>query len=218
MAEKTKTLSDLAYIQSKLKAPKGQRNKFGDYNYRSCEDILEAVKPLLTERNCTLTISDDIVQVSDRIYVKATATLHTDAGVTIQNTAFAREPLTKKGQDESQITGAASSYARKYALNGLFCIDDNKDADATNTHGKEETAPKPKKTAKASAKKEEEPTAPALLDPFEATSLDQAIEFANNAKDADELVEIWKANRANYGTEPTFVMAVSANPNNPKKR
>ena len=145
MAEKkTETkkaeVSELVYIQSSLKAPKNQRNNFGGYNYRSCEDIMEAVKPLLKEVNCSLTLSDEIVQVADRIYVKATATLKTPLGETYQNTAFAREALAKKGMDESQVTGAASSYARKYALNGLFCIDDTKDADALNVN-KEYTQP-----------------------------------------------------------------------------
>lgn len=134
MAEtKQEKLSELVYIQSKLKAPKGQENKFGGYKYRSCEDILEAVKPLLESQNCSLTISDDIIQVGERIYVKATATLHTPSKEYV-NTAFAREALAKKGMDESQVTGAASSYARKYALNGLFCIDDTKDADALNVN------------------------------------------------------------------------------------
>lgn len=134
MAEKKETkVSELVYIQSKLKAPKNQRNNFGGYNYRSCEDIMEAVKPLLKDVNCTLTVSDEIVQVGDRIYVKATATLHTPSGDKFENTGYAREPQSKKGMDDSQVTGAASSYARKYALNGLFCIDDTKDADALNT-------------------------------------------------------------------------------------
>lgn len=125
----------LSQIQAQLKAPKNQRNAFGGYNYRSCEDILEAVKPLLGE--ACLTISDDIVLIGDRFYIKATAKLSLGSEV-IENSAFAREPLAKKGMDEAQITGATSSYARKYALNGLFAIDDTKDADATNTHGKEE--------------------------------------------------------------------------------
>lgn len=133
MATTKEKVSELVFIQSKLKAPKNQENKFGGYKYRSCEDILEAVKPLLAEVNCSLTISDDIMQVGDRIYVKATATLYTPT-TTFVNTAFAREALSKKGMDESQVTGAASSYARKYALNGLFCIDDTKDADALNTN------------------------------------------------------------------------------------
>ena len=131
--EKKIEVSELVYIQSNLKAPKNQFNSYGGYKYRSCEDIMEAVKPLLKEKNCSLTVSDEIVQVGDRIYVKATATLKTSSGETFQNTAFAREALTKKGMDESQVTGTASSYARKYALNGLFCIDDTKDADDLNT-------------------------------------------------------------------------------------
>ena len=129
MATKT---NEMVFIQKRLNAPKKQRNNYGGYNYRSCEDILEAVKPLLMETECILTIRDEIVQVADRIYVKATATLTTSAGKEYTTTAYAREAESKKGMDESQITGSASSYARKYALNGLFCIDDNKDADALN--------------------------------------------------------------------------------------
>lgn len=126
MSEKlTKALGE---VQFKLKAPKGQVNSFGHYNYRSCEDILEAVKPLLHEAGLTLTLSDDVIAVGDRVYVKATATV-TDGTDSVSNTAFAREAESKKGMDDSQVTGTASSYARKYALNGLFCIDDTKDAD-----------------------------------------------------------------------------------------
>lgn len=133
----------LVSVQSKLKAPKGQYNSFGKYKYRSCEDILEAVKPLLAEVGCTLRISDEIMQVGERIYVKATAVFSNgDAQYAV--TALAREAETKPGMDAAQITGAASSYARKYALNGLFCIDDTKDPDATNTHG-QEAKPKTKK-------------------------------------------------------------------------
>ncbi len=128
-------IKKVAKVQSELKAPKNQRNNFGNYNYRSCEDILEAVKPLLTSQGLVLTVCDEIVQVGERYYVKATATI-TDGQNTISNVAFAREEETKKGMDASQITGATSSYARKYSLNGLLCIDDTKDADATNTHGK----------------------------------------------------------------------------------
>ena len=134
----------LMLIQASLKAPKNQRNAFGNYNYRSCEDILEAVKPLLYDTQTTLTISDEMVEVGGRIYVKATATLKDCETWEIieQNTAYARESESKKWMDDSQITWATSSYARKYALNGLFCIDDVKDADATNTHWKEEKATK----------------------------------------------------------------------------
>lgn len=132
----------LLKIQQALKAPKGQYNSFGKYKYRSCEDILEAVKPLLSENKVTLTISDDLVILGDRFYVKAVAAF-TDikTGQTITNTAFAREDESKKGMDGAQITGTASSYARKYCLNGLFLIDDTKDADTDeykNQQSKEE--------------------------------------------------------------------------------
>lgn len=150
--QKHSEVSELVFIQSNLKAPKNQRNNFGGYNYRSCEDIMEAVKPLLKEVNCSLIVSDDVVQVSDRIYVKATAILRTPNGEEFKNTAFAREPLSKKGQDESQVTGSASSYARKYALNGLFCIDDTKDADALNVNKEYTQSVQPQ--SKADLKKE----------------------------------------------------------------
>jgi hypothetical protein len=127
-------------IQEELKAPKNQRNNFGGYNYRSAEDIIEAVKPIAHRYGYYLIISDEIVEVGGRIYVKATARLQpNEAGNIYSATGWAREEETKKGMDGAQITGAASSYARKYALNGLLAIDDTKDADATNTHGKEET-------------------------------------------------------------------------------
>lgn len=129
----------LMNIQQELKAPKGQYNDFGKYAYRSCEDILEAVKPLLKKEKVVLTISDELQYIGNRYYIKATATLiDTESDVTISNSAYAREEETKKGMDGSQITGASSSYARKYALNGLFGIDDNKDSDTTNIQSKEE--------------------------------------------------------------------------------
>ena len=145
----------LMIIQQKLKAPKGQENRFGGYKYRSCEDILEAVKPLLSETKTALTISDMIEDVNGRYYIMATAKLTNceEPGETIINTAYAREADTKKGMDDSQITGSASSYARKYALNGLFCIDDTRDADAWNTGNGTPETPK-KKEPKASAPKE----------------------------------------------------------------
>ena len=141
----------LLSVQTKLKAPKGRRNSFGKYNYRSCEDILEAVKPLLEEVKASLIISDRIVNLEDRVYIEANASFidaekpESSARITI--TAYAREPLEKKGMDEPQITGTASSYARKYALNGLFLIDDVKDPD-TDEYRNETDA-----KAKASAKK-----------------------------------------------------------------
>ena len=132
-------MTKLTEIQQKLKAPKNQYNDFGKYKYRSCEDILEAVKPLLN--GCILTISDEVVEVGGRVYVKATATFLGEDKITV--TAYAREPESRKGMDESQITGTASSYARKYALNGLFLIDDTKDAD-TMDNTKPTTNDKPK--------------------------------------------------------------------------
>ena len=126
-------LSKLLAIQVDLKAPKGQYNNFGKYKYRNCEDILEAAKPLCKRENCVLTITDELRQVGDRYYIMATATLtDVETGEKIGNTAFAREEESKKGMDGSQVTGASSSYARKYALNGLFAIDDTKDSDTTN--------------------------------------------------------------------------------------
>jgi hypothetical protein len=133
-------------IQSSLKAPKGQTNKFGGYNYRSCEDILTALKPLLAEWQCCLIISDEIVEKGGRLFVEATATLYdNDSDASLPAKGSAEHAETKKGMDQAQITGSASSYARKYALNGLFAIDDTKDPDATNTHGKDKAqANKPK--------------------------------------------------------------------------
>ena len=124
----------LIAIQSELKAPKSQYNSFGKYAYRNCEDILEALKPLLKEHKSTIYISDEIVTVLERFYVKATVTfIDAETGEKITNTAYAREEESKKGMDGSQVTGASSSYARKYALNGMFAIDDTKDSDFTNT-------------------------------------------------------------------------------------
>jgi len=177
-------MKELIEIQSELKAPKNQRNTFGNYNYRSAEDILEAVKPLLKKHGCHLTISDEMIQLGDRYYVKATATLTKDAD-SIITTAYAREEESKKGMDASQITGATSSYARKYALNGLFCIDDTKDADFTNTHGKEEQ-PKPK-TAKAPAKAEIE------------SDMKQAKEAIEKCKSGEDLMVVWNTFKSLQG-------------------
>lgn len=132
-------MKELISIQSELKAPKSQFNKFGGYKYRKAEDILEAVKPLLTKQKCTLIITDDVVLIGNRIYVKATATIKNEKGECETTTGWAREEETKKGMDGSQITGASSSYARKYALNGLFAIDDNADSDTTNDEQQAQT-------------------------------------------------------------------------------
>jgi hypothetical protein len=125
---------NLVKIQAELKAPKNQTNAFGKYKYRSAEDIVEAVKPILSKYGTALVITDEVVQVGDRVYVKATATLLDDTDNTISVSGWAREEEVKKGMDSAQITGSASSYARKYALNGLLAIDDTKDSDATNNH------------------------------------------------------------------------------------
>jgi hypothetical protein len=126
-------LTTLAEIQALVKVPKGQLNKFGNYRYRSAEDIVEAVKLVINPLGYWLILTDNITEIAGRVYVEATATLTNGADV-YQSRAFAREEESKKGMDASQLTGATSSYARKYALNGLFAIDDTKDADATNTH------------------------------------------------------------------------------------
>lgn len=143
----------LVKVQSELKCPKNQYNSFGGFKYRSCEDVLEAVKPILAKYNIALVITDDIVQVGDRFYVKATATLYdVETGKSISTSAFAREALSKTKQDDSQITGTASSYARKYALNGLFLIDDAKDPDS-DEYQKEQNARSQKAEKKTPAKK-----------------------------------------------------------------
>lgn len=173
----------LSAIQTELSAPKGQFNKFGGYAYRSCEDILEALKPLLKKHKACVTISDDIVMVGDRVYVKATATL-TAEEESITATAFAREAEDKKGMDSAQVTGSTSSYARKYALNGLFAIDDNKDADDTQGN-----PPTPSKTPQKPTKPQpaQESTYPTIEPPVAPTAttepkeLDHVIPFGEMA-------------------------------------
>ena len=147
-AKKMGIYEKLMMVQQTLKAPKNQYNKFGNYHYRSCEDILEGLKDPLFKAKAAVTISDEIVCIADRVYVKATATfIDVETGEKVENSAYAQEPSDRKGMDVSQITGASSSYSRKYALNGLFLIDDNKDAD-TNEN----------KTEKEERKKAEQPT------------------------------------------------------------
>lgn len=152
-------IEKLIKIQSELKAPKNQNNTFGKYKYRSCEDILEAVKPLLFREGLLLTLTDTIEQIGNRFYVKATVKL-TDGTETVENTAYAREEETKKGMDGPQVTGTSSSYARKYALNGLFCIDDTKDADTDEY--KTETSERSK--AQESMKRQEDQKYKTLTD------------------------------------------------------
>ena len=146
----------LANVQSALKAPKGQYNAFGKYKYRSCEDIVESVKPLLKQNGLLLTLTDELLCVVDRFYVKATATIiDTADGNSISVCAYAREEESKKGMDGSQVTGASSSYARKYALNGIFAIDDNKDSDSTNTGDGQEQPKAPQQNKKQQSPREQ---------------------------------------------------------------
>jgi len=165
-------MKELIAIQNELKAPKGQKNTFGNYKYRSCEDILEAVKPLCVKHNCTLTISDEMIMLGERFYIKATAKIaHESNGLFVETTAYAREPESKKGMDASQITGTASSYARKYALNGLFCIDDTKDADTMdNSTVKQDKSPAMATTFQRSVLKD-------YMAKFTATNDSKAIDF-----------------------------------------
>lgn len=155
----------LRSVQAELKAPKSQYNSFGKYKYRNAEDILEAAKPLCVKHGITLTVSDQVTCIGDRFYVKAEVILCNDSGEMINTIGYAREEDSKKGMDGSQVTGASSSYARKYALNGMFCIDDTKDSDATNTHGAS-TAP-----SKKSSNSDEE-----------KSTLDKAIEYMKGEK------------------------------------
>lgn len=170
----------LINIQGELKAPKSNYNKFGNYAYRSAEDILEALKPLLKKNNCTLTLKDDIILIGDRFYIKAIATLSNEKG-SIEASAMAREDESKKGMDGAQITGSCSSYARKYALNGLFAIDDTKDPDATNTHGQ---APKQGAKPQQQQAQENEDFAEAVA---------EAVDRVKRTKTREELESVYKS-------------------------
>lgn len=171
-------MKELITIQSTLKAPKSQFNAFGNYKYRKVEDILEAVKPIMSNLGCTLVMTDDIEMVGNRIYVKATATLKNSKGEIEITTGYAREEETKNGMDGSQITGAASSYARKYALNGLFAIDDNADSDTTNT-GNQQSQQKVKSSNHA----------PVASDPqYHPNDINEAIQMVSRCVNKDNLV------------------------------
>lgn len=157
-----KIYEKLMMVQQTLKAPKNQFNKFGNYHYRSCEDILEGLKEPLNKVKAAVTISDEIVCIADRVYVKATATfIDAETGDKIENSAYAQEPADRKGMDSSQITGASSSYSRKYALNGLFLIDDNKDADTNESKIEKEER---KKQEKAPTEQDMKKTEKAYID------------------------------------------------------
>ena len=187
-------MKELLQIQSELKAPKGQFNAYGKYKYRSCEDILEAVKPILKKNNCTLLLSDSLIYIGERYYIKATATLVNAEGKSVSTEAYAREEETKKGMDASQITGASSSYARKYALNGLLCIDDNKDSDTTNTG-------------------DNAPAAPAKASKEDNAEIEKAIAEINAAKSKEDLINAiakYKGNKSVINNL-AFINAVNNN-------
>lgn len=190
-------MKELIAIQSELKAPKSQFNKFGGYKYRKAEDILEAVKPLLNKQKCTLTITDDIVMVGNRIYVKATATIKNEKGEGETSTGWAREEETKKGMDASQITGASSSYARKYALNGLLAIDDNQDSDTTND-GQQQTQQQAQTQAQQQASNQ-----------FNSNDLNEGLGYLNRCVTKDQL--LWTVQHYQpLCSNAQFMQAVSA--------
>lgn len=200
-------MKELITIQSELKAPKTQVNRFGGYKYRKAEDILEAVKPLLAKQKCTLIICDDIVMVGNRIYVKATATIKNEKGEFEQTTGWAREEETKKGMDGSQITGASSSYARKYALNGLFAIDDNADSDTTNT-GQQDNH---HLAAQLTAQTQQQPqaTAKAAQPQYHPDNLAEALEMVKRCVNRDNIK--WVMNTyMPLNSNPQFMQALSA--------
>lgn len=182
-------MEELIKIQSELKAPKNKYNSFGKYSYRSCEDILEAVKPLLKKHGCYMTITDDVFVAGDRFYIRATVSLVNKDGKSVFGVGLAREDKSKAGMSESQITGTASSYARKYALNGLFLIDDTKDAD-TDEYANE-TAAKAKKESKA-----------------KASSVEQAIAECNAAKSMEALMTVWNSH-PDLSKDKDFLFAMS---------
>ena len=194
-------MKELISIQSELKAPKSQYNKFGGYKYRKAEDILEAVKPLLAKQKCTLIITDDVVLIGNRIYVKATATIKNEKGECETTTGWAREEETKKGMDGSQITGASSSYARKYALNGLFAIDDNADSDTTND-GQHQAS---HQQAQTQAQAAQQPATPQ----YHTNDLNEGLAFLSRCVNKDNLVWVVQTYKP-LTASPQFMQAVSA--------
>lgn len=194
-------MKELMAIQSELKAPKSQFNKFGGYKYRKAEDILEAVKPLLAKQKCTLIITDDVVLIGNRIYVKATATIKNEKGECETTTGWAREEESKKGMDGSQITGASSSYARKYALNGLFAIDDNADSDTTND-GQHQEAQQQTQT--------QQPTAQQTASPqYHPSDLNEGLAYLSRCVTKDNLIWVVQTYKP-LTVNPQFMQAVSA--------
>lgn len=194
-------MKELISIQSELKAPKTQVNKFGGYKYRKAEDILEAVKPLLAKQKCTLIITDDIVLVGNRIYVKATATIKNEKGEFETSTGWAREEETKKGMDASQITGASSSYARKYALNGLLAINDNQDSDTTND-GQHQAAQQQAQIQQPTAQQPE-------TTQYHTNDLNEGLAYLSRCVNKDNLVWVVQTYKP-LTASPQFMQAVSA--------
>ena len=194
-------MKELIAIQSELKAPKSQFNKFGGYKYRKAEDILEAVKPLLAKQKCTLIITDDVVLIGNRIYVKATATIKNEKGECETTTGWAREEETKKGMDGSQITGASSSYARKYALNGLFAIDDNADSDTTND-GQQQEAQQQTQTQQPAAQQTASPQ-------YHPSDLNEGLAYLSRCVSKDNLLWVIQHYQP-LCSNTQFMQAVSA--------
>lgn len=199
-------MNELIVIQSELKAPKSQFNKFGGYKYRKAEDILEAVKPLLAKQKCTLTITDDVVLIGNRNYVKATATIKNEKGEFETTTGWAREEETKKGMDGSQITGASSSYARKYALNGLFAIDDNADSDATNDvqHQAAQQQTQTQHPTAQAAQAAQQPATPQ----YHTNDLNEGLAYLSRCVNKDNLVWVVQTYKP-LTASPQFMQAVS---------
>lgn len=201
-------MKELITIQSELKAPKSQFNKFGGYKYRKAEDILEAVKPLLAKQKCTLTITDDVVLIGNRIYVKATATIKNEKGECETTTGWAREDETKKGMDGSQITGASSSYARKYALNGLFAIDDNADSDTTNT-GQQDNTHHLAAQQTAQTQQQSQATVQSAQPQYHPDNLAEALEMVKRCVNRDNIKWVMGTYMP-LNSNPQFMQALSA--------
>lgn len=200
-------MKELIAIQSELKAPKSQFNKFGGYKYRKAEDILEAAKPLLAKQKCTLIITDDVVLIGNRIYVKATAIIKNEKGECETSTGWAREEETKKGMDGSQITGASSSYARKYALNGLFSIDDNQDSDAANEvqHQEAQQQTQAQHPTAQAAQAVQQPATPQ----YHTNDLNEGLAYLSRCVNKDNLVWVVQTYKP-LTASPQFMQAVSA--------
>ena len=201
-------MKELITIQSELKAPKSQFNKFGGYKYRKAEDILEAVKPLLAKQKCTLTITDDVVLIGNRIYVKATATIKNEKGECETTTGWAREEENKKGMDGSQITGASSSYARKYALNGLFAIDDNADSDTTNT-GQQDNVHHQAAQQTAQTQHQSQAAAKPSQPQYHPSNITEALEMVKQCVNRDNIKWVMGTYMP-LNSNPQFMQALSA--------